>query len=427
MRQYTYGIIPLYLALILCFFIQSVSAQTVPTNPNVSLNITGTTVDISWSADNADTYILYAAPYPDASVIYDFDMGNQTSASFDLPAGSAYYVAVRASNSSGMSDWSNIEYFDLSQNTPANSSYFNKVTNNPGGWRISKIEYDDDNDGKIDYVENHTYNVDGNYIRHDEMKWDNRISYYTYNNIGKKIKKEIDDGGDGIIDEVIYYTYDQNGNIIETYTESFVDGYTDIKTYFKCDTYGNYYKVSAYLITNITQLPNQQTNYYYDLKTYSNDANNKPIKIETDYNGDGQINTVEYMTYDKNGNMIKKEVVSDYYTDVGNYTYNQQGHMISFQYQDGFAGIFSYDTSPQNLLDIETVYVLLIKEPWDRWKLFTQKFRWYSKAEFDTNGDGLIDSINYQKFNSNNLLSSVEKDENNDGTIDAVEYFTWIN
>lgn len=118
MRQYTNGIISCYLVIILCFFIQSVSAQTVPTNPSVSLNITGTTIDISWSADNADTYILYAAPYPDASVIYDFDMGNQTSASFDLPAGSAYYVAIRASNSLGLSDWSNIEYFDLSQNTP---------------------------------------------------------------------------------------------------------------------------------------------------------------------------------------------------------------------------------------------------------------------------------------------------------------------
>jgi len=133
MRLSTYGIIPFYLVIIFCFFIQSVSAQTVPTNPNVSLSISGTTVNISWSADNADTYILYAAPYPDASVIYDIDMGNQTSVSFDLPAGSAFYVAVRASNNVGMSDWSNIEYFDLSQTTTPSGTCGAYVA--PGVWK----------------------------------------------------------------------------------------------------------------------------------------------------------------------------------------------------------------------------------------------------------------------------------------------------
>jgi uncharacterized protein (TIGR02145 family) len=101
------------------------------TNPVISLSVAGTTVSLSWSADNADKYILYAAPYPNASVIYDFDMGTKTSASFDLPYGSAYYVAIRASNSAGLSDWSNIEYFELS--TPSASSCGAYVA--PGVWK----------------------------------------------------------------------------------------------------------------------------------------------------------------------------------------------------------------------------------------------------------------------------------------------------
>jgi uncharacterized protein (TIGR02145 family) len=134
MRKHTYDIIPQYLVIIFFYlFIQTASAQTVPTNPTITLSVAGTTISLSWSADNADMYILYAAPYPDASVIYDFDMGNQTSASFDLPADSAFYVAIRASNSAGMSDWSNIEYFDLSQKTPPISSCGAYVA--PGVWK----------------------------------------------------------------------------------------------------------------------------------------------------------------------------------------------------------------------------------------------------------------------------------------------------
>jgi hypothetical protein len=114
-------------------FIQTASAQSIPTNPTLSQSVAGTTVSLSWSADNADKYVLYAAPYPDASVIYDFDMGTQTSASFDLPYGSAYYVAIRASNSAGLSGWSNVEYFDLSQKTPPTSGCGAYVA--PGVWK----------------------------------------------------------------------------------------------------------------------------------------------------------------------------------------------------------------------------------------------------------------------------------------------------
>lgn len=86
---------------------------TPPLNPTITVSTNGTTINLSWSADNADSYILYAAPFPDATPIYEIEMGSQTSASFTLPNGAAYFVAIKAFNSAGESDYSNIEYFIL--------------------------------------------------------------------------------------------------------------------------------------------------------------------------------------------------------------------------------------------------------------------------------------------------------------------------
>lgn len=83
-----------------------------PVSPTLSVAQQTTKVTVSWNAvRNALGYRLYYAPYPDASYIGDLDMGTQTGFSIGLPPGAAFYVAVKAYNNVGESDYSNIEYF----------------------------------------------------------------------------------------------------------------------------------------------------------------------------------------------------------------------------------------------------------------------------------------------------------------------------
>ena len=82
--------------------------------PTLTLTISGTNVSLSWtSVTGATGYTLFYAPYPAASYIGQIDMGTQTSLSFDA-SGLAFFVAIQSYNSSGSSELSNIEYFDLS-------------------------------------------------------------------------------------------------------------------------------------------------------------------------------------------------------------------------------------------------------------------------------------------------------------------------
>lgn len=87
---------------------------TPPAAPTLSIVTSGTTVTLSWtSVPNATGYTLVHAPYPFVGLdsIVEWDMRTQTSVSYNLSAGAAFYVAIKAYNSFGSSGYSNIEYF----------------------------------------------------------------------------------------------------------------------------------------------------------------------------------------------------------------------------------------------------------------------------------------------------------------------------
>lgn len=86
----------------------------VPTAPTIAVTTSGTTVTVSWDAvAHTNGYILNYAPYPYSGPdsIVRVDKKTQTSASFHLWRGAAFYVAVQAYNFVGDSNYSNIEYF----------------------------------------------------------------------------------------------------------------------------------------------------------------------------------------------------------------------------------------------------------------------------------------------------------------------------
>ena len=82
-----------------------------PLPPQFSASTTGVTLSLSWSSPaNTQGYTLFYAPYPGVESIGSIDMGAETSGSFTLWEGAAFYLAVQAYNSSGSSEFSNITY-----------------------------------------------------------------------------------------------------------------------------------------------------------------------------------------------------------------------------------------------------------------------------------------------------------------------------
>ena len=87
--------------------------------PTLSVTTNGTKVTVSWnSVPTAENYVLFYAPYPGflSEASRQIPMGSKTTISADLPAGSSYYVAVKAYNDTGSSDYSNIELFSITAN-----------------------------------------------------------------------------------------------------------------------------------------------------------------------------------------------------------------------------------------------------------------------------------------------------------------------
>ncbi len=93
-------------------YISSATWSGFPGAPELTVQTTGQTLTLDWSAVSGATgYNVYYAPYPAASSIGQFDWGNQTRLSADLPSGSALYIAIRAYNARGEGAFSNIGHF----------------------------------------------------------------------------------------------------------------------------------------------------------------------------------------------------------------------------------------------------------------------------------------------------------------------------
>ena len=82
--------------------------------PTITTFVMGTQVMLSWSRiEGATGYTLFYAPYPNAGEIFSADMGTAVGLGPFDGAGLAYYAAVKAYDSTGSTEFSNITYFDL--------------------------------------------------------------------------------------------------------------------------------------------------------------------------------------------------------------------------------------------------------------------------------------------------------------------------
>lgn len=81
----------------------------IPASPVLTVTDNAPEVTVSWTASaHADGYLLFYAPYPAATPIGEIEMGALTELTATLPETQAYYVAIRAYNNAGQSEFSNI-------------------------------------------------------------------------------------------------------------------------------------------------------------------------------------------------------------------------------------------------------------------------------------------------------------------------------
>ena len=84
--------------------LDSVSSDSTLAAPNLTVTITGNKVSLSWTkVDGATDYKVHYAQYPydNPDTIKTIDAGDKKAASFNILAGSAYHVAVKACDASG--------------------------------------------------------------------------------------------------------------------------------------------------------------------------------------------------------------------------------------------------------------------------------------------------------------------------------------
>jgi len=102
------------IAMSILFFTMIGPVWSQPEAPLMSLNQNNDEMTILWTpVGDSQEYILSYAPYPDATYVESFSVGNETQFSFTLWPGAAFYVAVQAKNGEGLSEYSNISYFEI--------------------------------------------------------------------------------------------------------------------------------------------------------------------------------------------------------------------------------------------------------------------------------------------------------------------------
>lgn len=82
----------------------------------VDYSIQGQQVSLAWESVNGATnfYLFYAPwPYRGPETIGSLDLGSLTSITAFVPHGFAYYLAVRAGNRQGMSNYSNVVFVQV--------------------------------------------------------------------------------------------------------------------------------------------------------------------------------------------------------------------------------------------------------------------------------------------------------------------------
>ena len=99
---------------VLSLSMNAATKLTAPPAPTLTVTIQGKTLTASWfSSANVSGYTFYYGAAADTASMTSIDAGTLTSYSTDLWEGAAFYLAIKAHNSAGSSNFSNIEFFRI--------------------------------------------------------------------------------------------------------------------------------------------------------------------------------------------------------------------------------------------------------------------------------------------------------------------------
>jgi hypothetical protein len=195
----------------------------------------------------------------------------------------------------------------------------------PAPWtiRLTRIEIDHGNDGVIDAVYYHYYDLDGKLVRL-EMDYDydgniDQAHIYTYDSDGKRIMNELDYDNDTTINFVSYFFYYPNGNLMEMASDYNNDGTIDYATYY---TYRGHEFVASFRDLDYDGVYDSVTYRIHDVEGY---------RYETDDDYDGDIDSVMYLIYDAEGRLAEYRVDSDNDGDIdytASYIYDLNGNTL---------------------------------------------------------------------------------------------------
>jgi len=205
-----------------------------------------------------------------------------------------------------------------------------------GVWQIVTEQWDDDNNGTMDWVETYTYDANGNPIKRENDSGNNgtidHIWTITYDANGNPTKMEQDSGNNGTIDAAWTYTYDANGNLTKREEDKDNNGTIDEVDTYTYDANGNRTK---------REEDEDNSGSIDRVETYTYDANGKLTKEERDSNNNGTIDSVTTYAYDANGNLTKEE--DDWSNNgtinsVTTYTYDANGNLTKREEDEDNSG-----------------------------------------------------------------------------------------
>ena len=229
-------------------------------------------------------------------------------------------------------------------------------------WKKTKTEADNDGDGTIDV-----------------------INYFTYDSMGRIIKKETDTDLDDISNRTQHTEYDSRGNLTKAYLDDNGDGFPENTDIFRYDDHDNLIRVES-------DLDGDGATDYLSIRTY--DSRHHLIGVKRDDNADGRVDSTKKYTRDTTGNLLKIERDND-----------ADGHV-------DYAVMYSYDAEGNRT---EVVKDAGADETEDAVTTFQYENGKLTVESRDNDGDGKIDFSIHSSYDPAGHLILEDWDQNGDG------------
>jgi len=256
-----------------------------------------------------------------------------------------------------------------SNTSGSDTPYNNGVTN----YVNTKVEYDSNNDGIIDYDMEMTYNSNCDMTsKHLEAHQGNnfvipeRMTTFTYNSNQQLVTTLIDINNDNSIDDIGTHTY-TNGKLTRILWNSGAEHNSTYNSQGRLETF-------TIAFPGINNIVEKDTYFYNNL--------GQVIRIETDLDRDNIIDRIVTNIFDNNGNLTV------------------------------------IDMNQINFVNDIVIDMRIINTYNNDNKILTRST--------DIGADSSIDSILTASYDSNGNMQMAQEDTDNDGNIDKVEHYTWI-